>query len=74
MDLVLLSEKVAHGIVYLKDDYEDCVLKILPTNAGVVHLLKRKGKKEIIVPSSDKDIFEMKMSGYEISKEEYEKF
>ena len=36
--------------------------------------IKRRGRKEIEVDSREKDIFESKMNGNEISKKEYEKF
>ena len=36
--------------------------------------IKRRGRKEVEVNSKEKDIFESKMYGNEISKEEYDKF
>ena len=36
--------------------------------------IKRRGRTEIEVNSKEKDIFESKMNGNEISKEEYDEF
>ena len=36
--------------------------------------IKRRGRKETEVDSREKDIFESKMNGNEISKEEYDEF
>lgn len=74
MDIAKLCIKLEKGPVYLKDDYEDAVLRIISTGQGAKHYLKRRGRKEIEVPSSDKDIFEMTMNGHEISKKEYDRF
>ncbi|MGG6544369.1 UNVERIFIED_CONTAM: hypothetical protein NY100_02845 [Prevotella sp. 15_C9] len=74
MDLVKLYSKLENGTVYLKDDYEDIVLRIVVIDKSTHCFIKRRGRKEVEVGSTDKDIFESKMYGYEISKEEYEKF
>ena len=74
MDLVKLCSKLKKGIVYLKDDYEDIVLRVEVTDNSTHCFIKRRGRKEIEVDSKDKDVFESKMNGNEISKEEYEKF
>lgn len=74
MDIAKLCIKLEKGPVYLKDDYEDAVLRIISTGHGARHYLRRRGRKEIEVSASDKDVFEMTMSGREISKEEYGKF
>jgi len=36
--------------------------------------IKRRGRTEVEVNSKEKDIFESKMNGNEISKEEYDEF
>lgn len=74
MDLVKLYSKLENGAVYLKDDYEDIVLRIVVIDKSIHCFIKRRGRIEVEVDSTDKDIFESKMYGYEISKEEYDKF
>lgn len=74
MDLVKLYNKLEKGSVYLKDDYEDIVLRIVIVRASTHCFIKRRGRPEVEVDSTDKDIFEFKMNGYEISKKEYDKF
>lgn len=74
MDLVNLGSKLKKRTVYLKDDYEDIVLRMEIIDNSVHCFIKRRGRKEVEVDSKEKDILESKMSGDEISKEEYEKF
>lgn len=74
MDLVKLCDRLKKGPVYLKDDYEDIVLRIVVIENSTHCFIKRRGRPETEVDSTDKDIFESKMYGYEISKEEYDKF
>ncbi len=74
MDLIKLCDKLKKGAVYLKDDYEDIVLRIVVIDKLIHCFIKRRGRNEVEVDSTDKDIFESKMYGYEISKEEYDKF
>lgn len=74
MDLVKLCSKLEKGTVYLKDDYEDIVLRLVFIGKSTHCFIKRRGRIEVEVDSTDKDIFESKMYGYEISKEEYDKF
>ena len=74
MDLVKLYSKLEKGTVYLKDDYEDIVLRMTVIDKSTHCFIKRRGRKEVEVDSTEKDIFESKMYGNEISKEEYEGF
>lgn len=74
MDLVKLYSKLEKGTVYLKDDYEDIVLRMEVIDNSTHCFIKRRGRKEVEVRSTDKDIFESKMYGNEISKDEYDKF
>lgn len=74
MDLVKLYSKLEKGTVYLKDDYEDIVLRMVVIANSTHCFIKRRGRKEVEVDSTEKDIFESKMYGNEISKEEYDKF
>ena len=74
MDLVNLSSKLKKGTVYLKDDYEDIVLRMEAIDNSIHCFIKRRGRKEVEVDSKGKDIFESKMNGNEISKEEYDEF
>ncbi|GAB6983380.1 hypothetical protein [Prevotella dentasini] len=74
MDVVKLCSKLEKGAVYLKDDYEDIVLRVVVIGKSTHCFIKRRGRTEVEVDSTDKDIFESKMYGDEISKEEYEEF
>ncbi|MGF0096857.1 hypothetical protein ACQRD6_00690 [Prevotella sp. SGI.027] len=74
MDLIELCDKLKKGAVFLKDDYEDIVLRMEFIDNSTHCFIKRRGRNEVKVDSTDKDIFESKMYGYEISKEEYDKF
>lgn len=74
MDLVNLSSKLKKGTVYLKDDYEDIALRMEFIDNSTHCFIKRRGRKEVEVDSKGKDIFESKMNGNEISKEEYDEF
>lgn len=74
MDLIKLGDKLKKGTVFLKDDYEDIVLRLEMIGESTHCFIKRRGRNEVEVDSTDKDIFESKMYGYEISKEAYEEF
>ena len=74
MDLVNLCSKLKKGTVYLKDDYEDIVLRMEIIDNSIHCFVKRRGRKEVEVNSKEKDIFESKMNGNEIRKEEYDEF
>ena len=74
MDLINLCDKLKKGTVYLKDDYEDIVLRMEAIDNSIHCFIKRRGRKEIEVDSTDKDIFDSQMYGTEISKDEYDEF
>lgn len=74
MDLVELCNRLKNGIVYLKDDYEDIVLRMVAIRNSTHCFIKRRGRTETEVDSTNKDIFESKINGYEISTEEYDRF
>lgn len=74
MDLVSLCSKLKKGTVYLKDDYEDIVLRMEVIDNSTHCFIKRRGRKEVEVDSKEKYIFESKMNGNKISKEEYDEF
>lgn len=74
MDLVNLCSKLKKGTVYLKDDYEVVVLRMEVIDNSTHCFIKRRGRKEVEVDSKEKDVFESKMNGNEISKEEYDEF
>ena len=74
MDLVNLCSKLKKGPVYLKDDYEDIVLRMEFIDNSIHCFIKRRGRKEVEFDSKEKNIFESKMNGNEISKEGYDKF
>lgn len=69
-----MCDKLKKGAVFLKDDYEDIVLRLVVIGETTHCFIKRRGRNEVEVDSTDKDIFESKMYGYEISRDEYEKF
>ena len=66
MDLVNLCSKLKKGPVYLKDDYEDIVLRMVIVGDSTHCFIKRRGRKELE--------FDSQMYGTEISKDEYDKF
>lgn len=74
MDLVNLCSKLKKRTVYLKDDYEDIVLRMEAIDNSTRCFIKRRGRKEVEVNPTDKDVFESMMNGNEISKEAYDKF
>lgn len=74
MDLVNLCSKLKKGPVYLKDDYEDIVLRMEVIDNSTRCFIKRRGRKEVEVNPTDKDVFESMMNGNEISKEAYDEF
>ena len=74
MDLVKLCSKLKKGTVYLKDDYEDIVLRMEAIDNSTRCFIKRRGRKEVEVNPTDKDVFESMMNGNEISKEAYDEF
>ena len=47
MDLVKLCSKLKKGTVYLKDDYEDIVLRIAVIDNSAHCFIKRRGRKEV---------------------------
>lgn len=74
MDLVNLCSKLKKRTVYLKDDYEDIVLRMEAIDNSTRCFIKRRGRKEVEVNPTDKDVFESMMNGNEISKEAYDEF
>ena len=57
MDLVNLCDKLKKGTVYLKDDYEDIVLRMVIVGDSTHCFIKRRGRKEVEVNPTDKDVF-----------------
>ncbi len=75
MKLTDIIDKLSVGFpVYIRDDYEQAVLRLVPTGHGELAYVKWKGKKELQHHYSSKVVFEMEMNGEEITKEEYEKY
>lgn len=74
MDLVNLCSKLKKRTVYLKDDYDDIVLRMEAIDNSTRCFIKRRGRKEVEVNPTDKDVFESMMNGNEISKEAYDEF
>ena len=73
-DKDLSMKLIAGNQVYIRDDYEQAVLRLVPTGHGELAYVKWKGHKEVQHHYSSKTVFEMKMNGEEITKEEYEKY
>lgn len=62
------------GLFTLKIITKLIVFKLVCVDESIHCFIKRRGRLETEVDSTDKDIFESKMYGYEISKEEYDIF
>lgn len=58
--------------VYLLDDFEGAVFRIVPNEKGTGAYIKRKGKKEQPINQSENIVCEAILGGLEISKEQYE--
>lgn len=69
---VLFKKLQAGQKVYIKDDYEDIAIKIVP---GINHenvFIRRKGRmQEREIDRTSKLVFDTELSGEEISKDEY---
>ena len=75
MKLTDIIDKLIVGFpVYIRDDYEQAVLRLVPTGHGELAYVKWKGKKELQHHYSSKTVFEMEMNGEEITKDEYDEY
>ena len=76
MDLSLLQTKLRNGeVVYLKDDFEEVVVRLVPYEAGPTKaFLKHKGLREVEVPQSYETLVDATLCGEEITNEEYEAY
>lgn len=60
--------------VYIFDDYEDAVVRLIPSDNGIKVFLKRKNSIEKKMDSNDEIIADILLSGNEISESEYFEF
>lgn len=75
MNYSILSEKLKSGsIVYLVDDSENVAIRLIPINGKVKAYIKHIGKSEIKISQTDNAVFNVVLSGNEISKIEYDKY
>lgn len=75
MDYNILSEKLKAGkIVFILDDFEEAAIRLVPVNGKTKAYIKHIGKTEIEIPQSSKIVFDIVLSGKEISKSEYDKY
>lgn len=75
MDYNTLSEKLKAGkIVFILDDFEEAAIRLVPVNGETKAYIKHIWKTEIEIPQSSKIVFDIVLSGKEISKSEYDKY
>ncbi|MDO4763730.1 MAG: hypothetical protein Q4A00_05055 [Flavobacteriaceae bacterium] len=60
--------------VYIKDDFEEVVIRLIPNNEEVIVYAKFKGKAEYLIDRKAKLVLDVEMNGKEISKSEYEEY
>lgn len=75
MDYNTLSEKLkADKIVYILDDFEKVVARLVPANGKTKAYIKHIGRTETEIPQSSETVFDIILSGNEITKSEYDKY
>lgn len=60
--------------VYIKDDFEEVVIRLIPNNEEVEVYAKFKGQSEYLIDRTAKLVLDVEMNGNEISKSEYEEY
>lgn len=74
MNYSVLSEKLKAGkIVFILDDFEEAAIRLVPVNGKTKAYIKHIGKTEIEIPQSSKVVFNIILSGDEITKFEYDR-
>lgn len=75
MDYNVLSEKLkADKIVYILDDFEEAVVRLVPTNDETKAYIKHLGRIETEISQSSEVVFNIVLSGNEITKSEYDRY
>lgn len=75
MDYNTLSEKLKAGkIVFILDDFEEAAIRLVPVNGKTKAYIKHIGKTEIEIPQSSKIVFDIVLSGNEITKSVYDRY
>ena len=73
MDYNTLSEKLkADKIVYIFDDFEEAAVRLVPTNGETKAYIKHLGRTETEISQSSEAVFNIVLSGNEITKSEYD--
>jgi hypothetical protein len=64
------------GIVYIYDDYEDAIVKLVSSKvAGNTQAwIKRKGREEREIPQSEPIVLDIMMGGKEVNKNFYDNY
>lgn len=60
--------------VYIFDDYEDAVVRVIPSDNDTIVYLKRRNSTEKKMNSDDDIIASILLSGNEVSESEYYEF
>lgn len=68
-----LSKKLQEGkIVYIKDDFEDVAIRVVPGTDNIERVfIKRGGRVEKDIDRTNSLVFDVEIGGEEITKEEY---
>lgn len=75
MKAEIIADKLnKNQIVYIRDDYEEMVIKIIPNERDYSVFAKFKNQTEYGIDRTSKLVFEIEQNGNEISKEEYENY
>lgn len=75
MDYNTLSEKLKAGkVVFILDDFEEAAIRLVPVNGKTKAYIKHIGKTEIEIPQSSKIVFDIVLSGNEITKSVYDRY
>lgn len=75
MDYNTLSEKLKAGkIVYILDDFEEAAIRLVPFDGETKAYIKHIGKIENEISQASRTVFDIILSGNEITKTEYDKY
>jgi hypothetical protein len=75
MNQKILQKKLQAGeIIYLLDDFEEAVVRLVCEDDKTKSFLKYRGRKEVELPQSNETVCNIILGGKEISKLEYENY
>lgn len=75
MNQKILQKKLQVGeTIYLLDDFEEAVVRLVYEDDRTKSFLKYRGRKEIELPQSNETICNVILGGKEISKYEYDSY